>query len=303
MGAGLAFGIGGALILEETFDGLSGDLYLHLISSATPPAATDNAPYPWTELVHSGYAPVVITSGEVTINGFTTGSFGNIDAQEWTLAAYGSASTTIYGWWLDYINGSTTIPLWGGPLTTPYLIPAIGSSFVLGPIQISQGNCSPGGASGGSASFANPGFELPVITPATFNPAPTWPAGSWTGTGILASAGCAYEPPSGNPEGSQYAILQGTSSLSQVVSVPVTADYKIQLSVAQRTFGTSQSVAVAVDGTTLATIGGITTAWKPYYSPSFNLAAGNHTISFTGTQPFGPDASMFIDGLALTAQD
>ncbi len=133
----------------------------------------------------------------------------------------------------------------------------------------------------------------------TFSAAPTQ-------VGLL-SNGSGYGNPNA-PDGSQAAFLQGVNAtISQSVPSWTAGSYQITLQAAQRLKYTgapgdsAQDFNVLVDGAVAAHFQPPATTYGPLATPSFTVAAGSHTIAFTGLNTAGGDNTCFIDQVAVVA--
>ncbi len=98
------------------------------------------------------------------------------------------------------------------------------------------------------------------------------------------------------PQGVQVGFIQGTSSITQTVTL-ATGTYTLSLDAAQRATAQSpQTLEVLVDGNQVGTILATDTTYRNY-SVGFTVAAGQHTITFQGTQ--SGDSTELIDALSL----
>ncbi len=133
---------------------------------------------------------------------------------------------------------------------------------------------------------------------------PTGSAWTYTGGAGVAADGSGFT--SGNPdapEGAQVAFLQGGagSTISQQVAGWTDGTYFLTLDAAQRANYQShyQDFQVLLDGQVVATIRPAGTAYAPYTTSAFAIAAGAHTITFRGLDTAGGDNTAFIDAVTL----
>jgi hypothetical protein len=152
------------------------------------------------------------------------------------------------------------------------------------------------------ATLVNASFEIPALgTGYQYN-------ASVSGIGWTFSAGSGIQ---GNgsawgaataPNGTQTAFIQGTSTISQAVSLNA-GSYTLAFKAAQRPCCLTpnlQPIQVTVDGTQIGSL--VTPAITSFGSISilFTLASsGTHIIAFAGTNP--NSNTTFIDGVTLTA--
>jgi hypothetical protein len=131
---------------------------------------------------------------------------------------------------------------------------------------------------------------------------PTGSAWGFGGAAGLAGNGSAIT--SGNPGapgGSQVAFLQGTGTISQVVGFLVAGTYQLSLSAAQRgnNGASNEAFQVQVDGTVVATFTPTSTSYATFTTPSFNVTAGSHTITFVGVDPAGANYTALLDQVSI----
>lgn len=126
-------------------------------------------------------------------------------------------------------------------------------------------------------------------------------ASPWSFTG---GAGISHSHTAWNgvaSDGAYFAFLQNTSSLSQSFDSDVAEDYSFVFDFAARSgYPTGQIVQVALDGALLGSFTASNTAWTTYTVTALNIAAGTHTLEFTGFAK-GSDQSAFIDNVRMTA--
>jgi hypothetical protein len=245
----------------------------------------------------SGYAAILNPAFGIAAVG--DGWEASLNSIGWFLHSPPGETVTIYGWW--YQDDDSDVVICAGNIRPPFVAPPGGAALTIGPVTMTSGSCT-----ASAPVLADGGFEAPVIPAATFTVNPAWPAGSWVsdsfggaGQVLVASAGSAYEPPAGNPEGRQYLILQSTAAVTQVVSIGTAGVYRLVGAYAQRSTGFPATVVFSVDGVGIDTFSGIASAWTPFGSTSFSVAAGDHTIGLTGSDTLGLDQSMFFDMLSL----
>ena len=105
------------------------------------------------------------------------------------------------------------------------------------------------------------------------------------------------------PEGTQGVSIQGTSTLSQVVSFPGVGSYTLTWKAASRQ-GQRNPVTIKLDDTTVLVNSQETwetsnTAWTSYSAVLDVPAAGDYTLSFTGLNTYGGDNSVGIDQISI----
>ncbi|MCW1883890.1 Ig-like domain-containing protein [Luteolibacter flavescens] len=153
------------------------------------------------------------------------------------------------------------------------------------------------------AMSASGGFETPVLSANTHRYRPEGNTGGWTfgglagnGSGIL-SNGSAFGNPVA-PEGTQVAFIQGTGSITQTFSgfTPGTT-YTLSYLSAQRS-GNQQTWDVRLDNTVIQSGSGGGSSYT-VRSVTFTATAGNHTVSFVGTNTNGGDNTVFLENVRI----
>jgi hypothetical protein len=145
-------------------------------------------------------------------------------------------------------------------------------------------------------------FELPALNAGGYAYNPAGSLWTFSGTAGVASNGSPFT--SGNPSaprGNQVAVLQGTSSISQVVALSA-GDYAINFSAAQRgNQASAQTFRVLVDGNIVGSYNTFTgIGYSMLGTSDFNLAEGNHSLTFEGTNLNGGDNAVFLDLVTIT---
>jgi hypothetical protein len=97
------------------------------------------------------------------------------------------------------------------------------------------------------------------------------------------------------------AVLQNIASISQTFSNSSAASYTIGFDMALRPYySTGQVVSVSLDGHTLGTYDAVSTGWNSFTTSAISLAAGSHTLTFSGLNPqHASDTSAFIDNISM----
>lgn len=150
---------------------------------------------------------------------------------------------------------------------------------------------------------ANYRFESPAT--ATFVGNPTGAGWAFSGSGVAAN-GSAFTSGNANaPDGTQVAYLQGTGSISQILSgLTPGATYEVTFAASQRQNKTGGQPGQTFD----ARIDGVVTgSFEPsqasagYADVSFRFTAtsSQHTLAFAGTNLNGGDNTAFIDHIRL----
>jgi hypothetical protein len=147
------------------------------------------------------------------------------------------------------------------------------------------------------------GFEFANLGAGKFQYNPTGLPWTFTGTAGISINYSAFT--SGNPvapQGSHVAFLQGKGAISQVIGVAA-GNYTLSFRAAQRgNQANAQTFQVLIDGTVVGAFNNVTgSAYSAQMTTSFNLAAGNHTITFRGTNLQGGDNTIFFDDVAVNA--
>jgi C1A family cysteine protease len=158
---------------------------------------------------------------------------------------------------------------------------------------------------------ANYSFETPTTSTYVYNPS----GASWTftalagsnGSGITANNSAFTSKNPAAPLGVQAAFVQGTGSVSQVVSGFVSgAHYTVTFAAAQRANKSGgqagQTWDVRVNGSTIGSFAPAQTATNYVsYSAGFTASATSHTLAFVGTNTKGGDNTIFLDKVQITS--
>jgi len=157
--------------------------------------------------------------------------------------------------------------------------------------------------------LTNPSFESPVLTTDTFcifgTNCPSVPG--WTGTYYLVNGngGGAITPPAPLPDGVQFAMVQTTQNLDQLVTIPSAGNYVLTWSDAGRavfiTAAGNESYAVLFNGTTLGSFNTVSGSPWAAHSLNFSSGPGTFTLRFQGTQVGGGDNSALLDAIDINA--
>ncbi len=151
------------------------------------------------------------------------------------------------------------------------------------------------------ATFAdvvqNSGFETPAFTTYQYNP--TGAVWNFTGNAGIQRNGSAFAATVA-PEGVQTAFLQhnaGAGSMSQAISMSA-GTYSLSFQAARRNTQV-QPIQVKVDGVAVgAPITPAGSSFALFTTPTFTVAAGNHTVSLETTATTG-DLTTFVDAVKL----
>jgi hypothetical protein len=218
---------------------------------------------------------------QVLVDGTSVGTFtptggGGYGAYETTAFTVGAGSHTITFKGLDTAGGDNTA-----------LVDAVHIDSVVSGVPGDAGFESPNVGSGSFGSFQ----YNPSGTPWTFNSLSGLNGSGITGNG----SGFTAQNPNA-PEGVQVGFVQGTSQISQSVSLPA-GSYAVNFDAAQRVQWQSgdQKFNVLVDGKVVGTIDPANGNYQAYQTGSFDVPAGSHTLTFQGLNPLGGDHTAFID--------
>ena len=158
--------------------------------------------------------------------------------------------------------------------------------------------------------ITNGGFEFPVLVANTWSSSPAGAVWNFTNAAIL-NVPDDYNPMGGYSDwnvmlgwsGHQVAILQTTSSFSQLVNLPESGVYSISWKHAGRTervsAGGNQTYEVLLGTNVLGSFH--TTTFQPFQPINFAFYANpaTYTLTFQG-KPTGGDNTAFIDDVSLT---
>jgi hypothetical protein len=152
-----------------------------------------------------------------------------------------------------------------------------------------------------SASLINGSFETPSLGSGyQYNPSGSGIGWTFSSSGIQGNGSAWGAAPA--PAGTQTAFIQGTSTMSQTLSLNA-GTYTLSFSAAQRpccVWPYVQPVKVTVDGAQIGAL--VTPASTSFSAVSINFSvatSGAHTLAFSGTDP--SDMTTFIDAVTLTS--
>lgn len=153
-----------------------------------------------------------------------------------------------------------------------------------------------------AGGLSDAGFEGVTLPAGTFRYQPTgtpWTYSALAGIAANNSGFTAGNP--GAPLGNQVGFLQRQSTISQTASF-LAGTYAIGFLAAQRgNLASQQTFRVLVDGVTVGNFNNVVgTAYAPQMTSSFTLAAGNHTVTFQGTNLVGGDNTIFLDSVTVS---
>ena len=153
-------------------------------------------------------------------------------------------------------------------------------------------------------SLTDSGFEQPVLADGSFKYLPTGSQWSFTGdSGITANNSGFTASNANTPQGNQVLFVQKLGTASQVVNFNA-GTYQIGFLAAQRrNLAAQQTIQVLVDGLVVTAFNNYTSfTYNQLLTTTFNVGAGNHTISFKGTNLNGGDNTLFIDDVTVIQQ-
>jgi hypothetical protein len=150
-------------------------------------------------------------------------------------------------------------------------------------------------------SLNDNGFESPALSPGQFRYTPSGSAWAFSGTAGLAASGSAFtvsNPPA--PQGSQVLFLQQLGVASQVVNL-AEGTFSLSFLAAQRgNVPSVETFQVLVDNAIVATLNGVSGIfYQQLVTVNFTVPAGNHTITFRGTNLNGGDNTALIDQVII----
>jgi hypothetical protein len=163
--------------------------------------------------------------------------------------------------------------------------------------------------------IVNGGFETPHLG-SGYQYDPSGAGVGWDfGGGLLGDSGISGNNSNftiGNPlapEGTQVAFLQNAGSVFSQTIDGFTGDaYTVAFFAAQRgggggTLPSVQDFAVAIDGIVIGTFLPTGTTYTEFTTAPFIVAAGSHTLSFTGLNTAGAfDVTAFVDDVRIRAR-
>jgi hypothetical protein len=151
--------------------------------------------------------------------------------------------------------------------------------------------------------LVNCSFETPALPQGGYQYNPSGAGIGWTfagNSGIERNGSAWGAAPA--PDGIQAAFVQGTSSISQVVSISA-GSYTLSFQAARRNCCAPpfiQPVRVTVDGGQIGSLVSPTSTAFAAVSIPFSVASGGaHTIAFTGTDPH--DMTTFLDAISVAS--
>ncbi len=148
------------------------------------------------------------------------------------------------------------------------------------------------------------GFESVHVAAGAFRYDPTGSAWTFVGPAGISANGSPFTVSNSEaPQGSQVGFLQEKGTATQTVNLAA-GTYAISFSAAQRgNGGGAQTFDVTVDGKVVGSFNNLTgTGYSALTTSTFTVTAGNHIISFQGTDAHGGDNTALIDNVAITAQ-
>jgi hypothetical protein len=150
-------------------------------------------------------------------------------------------------------------------------------------------------------------FETPALAAGQDEFAPA--GSSWVfsaGAGIVSNNSTIASGNPAAPDGTQVAILQGDSSISQSVNLTA-GSYNISFQAAQDASNTQslgQQIQVMLGSTQVGLITPFSTSYSLYETTNFTVPSGTYNLQFTGLNQGGGNNSALIDLVSLApAQD
>ena len=164
------------------------------------------------------------------------------------------------------------------------------------------------GSGSGSGSDAVPAvgdfsFEQASVGAGNFVTDPSGSAWSFAGSAGIAGYYSGFTAGNGPaPQGAQVAFIQGTGSITQVMSGWGGGSYTIAFEAAQR--GSQPSSAedfeVLVDGVVVGKFKPSGASYQAYTTASFTASAGAHLVRFLGLDSVGGDNTALLDAITIT---
>jgi hypothetical protein len=150
------------------------------------------------------------------------------------------------------------------------------------------------------ASLVNPSFEIPALSSGyQYNPSATGIGWTFSGNSGIQRNGSAWGAAPA-PNGTQTAFIQGTSSLTQTLSLNA-GSYTLSFQAARRACCVApnvQPIKVTIDGAQIGSLASPASTSFSSFSIPFSVATtGAHTIVFTGTD--ANDKTSFIDAVTV----
>ena len=248
-------------------------------------------------------------SGQGVVSSLGNGAFAVTATHTWTQQGSFPVTVTINDVGGSSATATRTADVADLPLdvTGGFTIDAVaGTAFTDQVVATFQ---DPGGAEPLPLSVGDPDFEAPSVGSGSYADYLYDPTGSpWTFSGGAGVAGNGSGFTSGNPDapqGTQVAFLQSsTGSISQSLDFEVPGSYVVSFQAAQRgnyQVGGNQTIEVLLDGTVVGTITPSGTSYATYSTEPFAVTAGDHTLTFEGTN--SGESTAFLDGIAVVGAD
>jgi hypothetical protein len=162
---------------------------------------------------------------------------------------------------------------------------------------------------GYAARVLNPDFSAPPISSTTYLSNPTGLGVYWTFTAVWAGGQSGVTgnfsaftngQPNGWTSGGNSAFIQGPNPFSQVIHFDLAGGHRICFDSAQRASNQHYlSLSVKFDSTVVWSKQPSSLLMVNDCSPTFTLAAGDHTLNVIGVNPYGDDNTNFIDNVIL----
>ncbi len=143
-------------------------------------------------------------------------------------------------------------------------------------------------------------FEAAVVGNGNFVYGPSGTPWTFSGTAGVTGNNSSFASARQNaPDGQQAAFIQQAGSISQQVSGWTAGSYHVTFAAAQ-IYNSNQDFQVLVDGSVVATFQPQTaTSYLYYTTPSFTVAAGDHTITLQGIDSSGGDDVVLVDSVVV----
>lgn len=151
-----------------------------------------------------------------------------------------------------------------------------------------------------ATAVKDPSFETPSVGVGFHDAFRVRPSESpWTFSGTAGVSGNASGYTKGNPntlQGTQVAYLQGTSSMSQTITLSA-GTYQLEFLAAQRqnTQQGGQAFRVRIDGYAVGSFTPGSIQYASHATGPFAVKDGPHALTFEGLNPRGGDNTVFID--------
>ncbi len=141
----------------------------------------------------------------------------------------------------------------------------------------------------------DPTFAQPALSSGSYSYNPTGAPWTYSSSGVTTSGSGFSSGTAAFPAGSQVALIQGTGSVSQSITVAASGSYTFSWYAIQRqNWGGPNDANFLVDGAVKTYFKpSSTNSWQTF-SSTVSLTAGAHTIAFVGVNTAGGDDTLFI---------